>query len=192
LNETFISYLITDPKYYTNNPKIFKQRLRNVLQNNEVQYACFRDKYSKNFEELALIFVQVCQAFNIKHILINEHIDVALKVGACGVHLTSQQFENISVAKANDLYTIISAHSLNEIQKAQDAHANAVTYSPIFDTPKKGEPKGIDALKTAIEFYDIDIIALGGIINQTHIDKIKKTNAKGFASIRFFLANGFK
>jgi thiamine-phosphate pyrophosphorylase len=187
VNDTFISYLITDPKYYTNNPKIFKEKLFDALQNHHIDYACFRDKTSENFEELAAIFVQVCQTFHIEQILINKRIDIARQVGATGVHLTSTQFEQIAVAKANDLYTIISTHSLNEIEKAQDAHANAVTYSPIFQTPNKGEPKGIDALKTAISFYDIDIIALGGIVHKNQIEAIEKTSAKGFASIRYFV-----
>ena len=62
-----------------------------------------------------------------------------------------------------------------------------VTYSPIFFSPNKGEPKGLEKLKEAVDTFDIDIIALGGIIDEKHIEQIKETNAKGFASIRYFV-----
>lgn len=187
MDNRFISYLITDPSYYSSDPQLFKQRLTHVLKNNKIQYACFRDKESHNFEALASVFVQVCQSFQIEQILINQNIEVALKMGASGVHLTSNQFEQIQEAKSHDLYTLISTHSLSQIQRAQDAHVHGVTFSPIYHSPNKGNPKGIDALKTAIGFYDIDIIALGGIVTQEQVEKIKQTQARGFASIRYFI-----
>ncbi|VAY87615.1 Thiamine monophosphate synthase [hydrothermal vent metagenome] len=61
-----------------------------------------------------------------------------------------------------------------------------VTYSPIFQTPNKGEPKGCEQLAKIVKEVDIPIIALGGIIDQKKVEDIKKTNVKGFASIRYF------
>ena len=62
-------YLITDPKYYTNDKVLFEQNLIKVLENKKVDIACFRDKESKNYEELAKIFIKVCKDFQIKEIL---------------------------------------------------------------------------------------------------------------------------
>ena len=47
----FKKYLITDPKYYSNDLTLFKQNLSNILKSKEVDIACFRDKQSNNFEE---------------------------------------------------------------------------------------------------------------------------------------------
>ena len=41
-----------------------------------------------------------------------------------------------------------------------------------------------DVLK---EFPDLNIIALGGIINDSQIKEISQTSAYGFASIRYFI-----
>ncbi|MGA1932130.1 thiamine phosphate synthase [Arcobacter sp. YIC-464] len=181
-------YLITDPKYYSSNVELFKKNLQRILTNHKIDMACFRDKSSENFEELAEIFVETCKEFNIDKILINKDFKLAKKLGATGVHLTSEQFKKIKKAKELDLYVIISCHRLSDIEKAQESYANAVTYSPIFDTPNKGEAKGINALKQAINLYDdMDIIALGGIVSKEHIEQIEKAKPYGFASIRYFV-----
>lgn len=185
---SFINYLITDPQYYSSNVEKFKENLSKALQSNEVDYACFRDKTSENFTQLAKVFVDTCRDFNIEKILINGNYELAKELDAHGVHLNSEQFDKIKEAKAQDLYVIVSCHNFSDIEKAQNSFANAVTYSPIFTTPNKQEPKGINSLKQAISLYeDIDIIALGGILSDEHVKQIKKTNAFGFASIRYFI-----
>ena len=182
------SYLITDPNYFSDNKEIFKEKLIAVLKNHKIDFACFRDKSSKNIEELAKIFLQICKEFEIKNILINSNIYLAIKLGFDGVHLNSQQFDKIENAKKSNLITIISCHNLEELDKAMNKNIDFVTYSPIFDTPNKGEPKGITSLKEAISLYeDIDIIALGGIVKDEQIELISKTKAYGFASIRYFI-----
>lgn len=188
MREDLVSYLITDPEYYSSHPEVFEKNLKKVLSTKKVNMACFRDKTSENYEELASIFINVCKEFNIEKILLNQKIKLAKKLGATGVHLTSKQFEKIKKAKDLDLFTVISCHTYEEIEKAQESYVNAVTYSPIFQTPNKGEPKGIEKFRQAVRVYeDMDIIALGGIVSQEEVNKISTTRAYGFASIRYFI-----
>ncbi len=191
-----LQYLITDQKYYTSNPITFKQTLEKVIsvptqesgnKSDVINIACFRDKVSSNTEELATIFVDTCKKFNIQKILINTNIELALKLNANGVHLTSTQFNEIKKAKQKDLFTIISCHSLDDIYQAEQNGADMVTYSPIFNTPNKGEAKGCNELTKIIKKVDIPVIALGGIISLAQIKEIKQTGAIGFASIRYFI-----
>ncbi|RXK13314.1 thiamine phosphate synthase [Halarcobacter mediterraneus] len=188
MREDLISYLITHPEYYSNDPTLFERNLRKVLETKKVNMACFRDKTSLNYEELATLFVNICKEFNIERVLLNENYQLAKKINAHGVHLTSKQFNDIQKAKDLDLYTIISCHNFTDIENAQKKHINAVTYSPIFISPNKGEPKGIAELRELVRAYeDLDIIALGGIISKESIELISKTKAYGFASIRYFV-----
>ena len=183
-----IKYLISDPKYYTNNEKKFEEVLINTLNKQTIDIACFRDKESGNFQDLAKIFIKICKEKNIKKILLNGDYLLAHKLNASGVHLTSTQFDDISKAKELGLYVIISCHTFEDIEKSLENQADAVTYSPIFETPNKGVPKGIEALKKVVDKYpNINIIALGGIIDDKQIEQISKTNAYGFASIRYFV-----
>lgn len=180
-------YLITDPEYYSNELIKFEKTLTQVLTKHTINYACFRDKTSTNIEELAQVFITTCKKYGIENIFINQYIEVGKSLGFDGVHLTSVQFGQIKEVKELGLQTVVSCHTYGEIEKAMGAHANMVTYSPIFKTPNKGEPKGINNLKVAIERYDIPIIALGGIVSPEHIEQLQKVDAKAFASIRYFI-----
>lgn len=181
-----VHYLITDPAYYGTSEDIFRENISNALKNNRVNIACFRDKTSSNYDKLARIFVEVCTAHKIDQVLLNENFTLAKELG-CGIHLTSKQFDKIKEAKEYDMYVIISCHDILQVEKAQKSFVDAVTYSPIFDTPNKGAPKGMGNLKKLLSIFDMNIIALGGIITQEHVNEIAKTRAYGFASIRYFI-----
>ncbi|NLO16732.1 MAG: thiamine phosphate synthase [Arcobacter butzleri] len=182
------SYLITDPKYYSSDPKQFIQILDNVLEKQRVDYLCFRDKSSPNLEKLVKSFIFFCKKRKINHIMINSHIDLAIKYKAFGVHLNSNQFDLIKKAKDFGLFVMVSCHSLEEISQAKSLGADGVTYSPIFATPNKGIPKGVKALDEALKVADgMMLFALGGIISHKEIEQLKTTNISGFASIRYFI-----
>ncbi len=185
----FISYLITDPKEYGNDIKTFSKNLTNSLSKYHIDTVFFRDKETLDVEELAKTCLSISKQFNIPKVVINSNIDLAIKLGFDGVHLTSKQFDKIKTAKKNNLYVIISCHTQEEVSLAKNYNADAVTYSPIFYKENKGKPKGIENLSKVvkkIQDNNFFIIALGGIIENKHIEEIKKTNAKGFASIRYF------
>ena len=182
------SYLITDPNFFTNEPEKFALKLKEVLSKHKVDIACFRDKSSSNFEELAKLFSEVCREFKIEKVLINTDINLAIKLNFDGVHLNSKQFKEIEEVKKKNLFTIISCHNFDELKIADKLKLDCVTYSPIFQSPNKGEPKGLLDLKKAINsFPNLKIIALGGIITNKQIKEINSTNAYGFASIRYFV-----
>ncbi len=64
---------------------------------------------------------------------------------------------------------------------------DAVTFSPIFQTPNKGEPKGVEVLKELVQAKKAKIFALGGIITKKQIQECQDAGVYGFASIRYFL-----
>ncbi len=118
-----------------------------------------------------------------------------------GIHFSSDKISLLSKTPKN-LLKIASTHNFSEIKMACELNADFITFSPIFATPNKGEPKGLNALKSACEFAakinaNTKIIALGGIINKAqtaqiaHLmqsgDGVKSCfNLAGFASIRYF------
>jgi len=86
------------------------------------------------------------------------------------------------------LYVIISTHTHEEALKAQTLGADAITYSPIFPSPNKGEPKGLEDLKEIVDKIEIPIFALGGITTEEQVNTVLATGAYGFASIRYFIS----
>lgn len=185
----FYSYLITDPDEYGSTPEKLGQALIKSFSNHTIDMVCFRDKTSRDIEPLAKTCLDISRKFNIPKVLINGNIELALKLGFDGVHLTSKQFDEIKKAKENKLFTIISTHSEEEINLAKRSGADAVTYSPIFYKENKGSPKGCIVLKTIVKKYQddsFDIFALGGIVSDKEVKEVKQTDARGFASIRYF------
>jgi thiamine-phosphate pyrophosphorylase len=158
-----------------------------VLSHTLPDFVVFRDKQTSHYPLLAQTFVQTCGAYKIPKILLHSDYVLAFKLGANGVHLTSTQFDAIKKAKALGLYVIISTHTHEEAVKASQLGADAITYSPIYASPNKGEPKGLEDLKEIVDKIRVPIFALGGIVTQEHVDAVDKCGAYGFASIRYFI-----
>ena len=185
----FISYLITDPIEYGYTALKLEQTIRNRVNKHNIDMICFRDKLSNDIEALAIAVLSTSKELNISKVIINNNIKLAVKLGFDGVHLTSEQFDKINIAKKYNLYTIISCHTEDEVILAKEYGVDAITYSPIFYKENKGQPKGIENLKNIIFKYQNDnfrIIALGGIISKENILQVKSTGVAGFASIRYF------
>ena len=179
-------YLITSREFYTDTPAVFRCILHEQFVKHLPSYALYRDKSNPNYHIQAQHFLEVCAQFEDIKAFIHSDVQLAFKLHAHGVHLTSTQFDEISKAKELGLKVIISTHKKEEVLKAQTLGADYVTYSPIFSTPNKGEPKGIEDLKEVLNLTDIKIFALGGIVEDTQIKSIAKTDSFGFASIRYF------
>lgn len=179
-------YLITSEDFYTDNLEIFKATLQKQLIKHKPSFALYRDKSNDNYNLQAAEFVKVCKEFKGLKSFIHRDADLAKSLNAVGVHLTSTQFDKIEYAKSLGLEVIISTHTHEEVLNAEELGADYVTYSPIFASPGKGKPKGIDDLKELLNKCRIKVFALGGIVEETQLRDIERTQAYGFASIRYF------
>jgi thiamine-phosphate pyrophosphorylase len=179
-------YLITSREFYTDTPAVFRNILHEQFAKHMPDYALYRDKSNPNYDIQAAHFVEVCSQFQGIKSFIHRDADLAKELNATGVHLTSTQFDKIEYAKSLGLEVIISTHTHDEVLKAQMLGVDAVTYSPIFASPAKGEPKGIDDLKELLSKCSVKVFALGGIVTEEQVSEIEKTQAYGFASIRYF------
>ncbi len=181
-----IKYLITDPKYYTNNIDTFKKILRNA---SNYDFILYRDKTNPNYKIFAKIFSDILIEKGVTNFFIHRDPLLAKSLNAFGVHLSSEQKDDIKRSKDLDLFTIISCHSIDEIEQSQELGVDAVTISPIFISEKGGEPIGIIKLQDIVnKFKELKIFALGGIKSQIEINELKRINSLfGFASIRFFV-----
>ncbi len=177
-----LAYAITDSSTLnfnslTSDLKHFSQKADMIV---------YRDKITNTYNKNASIFLVEAKKHNFSKILLHSNYKLAHKLKADGVHLTSSQFSDIQKSKDLGLFVIISTHSLNEAVKAQNLGANLVTFSPIFATPNKGNPKGIEKLRNVVSHLSIGVIALGGIVSIEHIEACEESGAYGFASIRYF------
>ncbi len=180
-------YLITDPAFYGSTPDALEAALDVIYSHTLPDFALFRDKQTSRYRDLAQTFISVSRSYKIPRVLLHGDYALAYELKADGVHLTSSQFDAIGEAKKRDLYIIISTHSHDEALHAQELGADAITYSPIFPSPGKGEPRGLEDLKEIVDKIEIPIFALGGITTEEQIHAVAATGAYGFASIRYFV-----
>lgn len=110
-------------------------------------------------------------------ILVNSRADVALATGADGVHLPADAPEQTLPG----LLVFRSCHTLEEIKQAK---ADFVTFGPVFQTPGKGNPVGLEGLKAACDLGK-PVYALGGV-NWDNAADCMHAGAEGIAGIRLF------
>jgi len=174
-----------------------------------VDYIQLREKDlpTRELEELAISALERIRAENSRTtLLINSRIDVALAVGAGGVHLRS---DDISVENVREIYRKyemcgadtpvrekpasfaigVSCHTVEEVDQAAASGANFVVFGPVFEKANapSAVPTGLESLHKACQ-QKIPVLALGGITLGNAGDCIQ-AGAAGIAAIRLFQEN---
>ena len=125
-------------------------------------------------------------------VVVNDRLDVALTLGAAGVHLGTQSMPaRVVRAIVSEHFLVgVSCHSLEEAIEAESARADYIVLGPIFETPSKipyGPPLGLDKLSEVATRVKIPLLALGGIT----VERVKPclaAGATGIAGISIFQA----
>lgn len=101
-------------------------------------------------------------------LIVNDRLDLAMAVGAAGVHLGQ---EDLPVRDARriggpDLILGISTHSEEEFLIAQDLDVDYVAVGPVFESPTKPgirKPLGLDRIAALAARKRRPVVAIGGI-----------------------------
>lgn len=117
---------------------------------------------------------------------INDHLDVALAVGADGVHLGQDDLPLEQARKlAPDLLLGGSSHSLEEALAVQAAGADYVNIGPIYATEtKEGISKflGPEAISSIAPKLNIPFTVMGGI-KLSNLDQVLAAGARRIAVV---------
>jgi thiamine-phosphate pyrophosphorylase len=124
---------------------------------------------------------------------INDRIDVALAVGADGVHLGGGSLGVAAAARiAGRLAIAVSVHAPSEVAALTNAAGGRVSFAllgPVFDTPSKrpfGSPLGVAAIAEAAGAR-LPVVAVGGI-GPDRVRAVLAAGAHGVACIRAVMA----
>ena len=196
-------YYITDRIQFPGGERERRQRLlENIAEAARcgVDYVQLREKDlpTRDLEALAREAMERIRTSGGKTcLLINSRADVALAVGANGVHLRSKDISPADVRKmwraargaAPEPIVAVSCHTEVEVVAAEKAGADFVAFGPVFgkkDAPEMGAA-GPDLLQTVCRGR-IPVFALGGVTVE-NAAMCTAAGAKGVAGIRLFQEN---
>ena len=121
-----------------------------------------RDRYVE-----ALRTAQACRAAGIS-LIVDDHLDLALAVGAAGVHLGQFDLPVEAARRVLGDGVVIGATVTTAAQarEAEAAGASYLGFGPVFPTGSKRNPepvKGLEGLAAACAAVAIPVIAIAGI-----------------------------
>jgi thiamine-phosphate pyrophosphorylase len=127
-------------------------------------------------------------------VLVNDRLDVAMAVGADGVHLRvssipAREVRAVAAQRGLDDFLIgVSTHSIAEAKMAEEGGADFIVCGPVYDTPSKrefGPPLGIDVFAKIRDAVKIPVLAIGGINLSNYREPLRR-GAAGIAAIGLF------
>jgi len=138
------------------------------------------------YEQFARQCQKLCHHYKVPFI-INDDVDLAIRLGADGVHIGQDDLP-VSVARKRigNMILGVSVHCEEELQIAINHQADYVGIGPIFPTSSKSDaqpPCGTSFLQEAHSLHpELPIVAIGGI-NFTNAHSVFQTGIDGVAVI---------
>ena len=182
---TFRLYLVTDRRIRPDLPTAVDRALCAIPRGAAAVQLREKDLSARELFELARVLREVTARHGAP-LLVNERLDVARAAGADGVHLRRASLDcaDARTFLGEVAWIGASCHSLAELDER--AGADFATFSPIFASPGKGEPLGLDALAEAARISRLPLFALGGV-SAERIPEVLAAGAFGVAAIRAWL-----
>jgi len=140
-----------------------------VLLNAGARVIQLRHKKADNdtFKRLAVEMLAIVRSFEDAVLIVNDRVDIALEVGADGVHVGQEDETSRDVARRIPPEMILGV-SARHPELARQAAVDGATYvgtGAVFSTATKPESVviGLEGLRAVKAAVDIPVVAIGGI-----------------------------
>lgn len=148
-----------------------------------------KDITTLDFYNTAVEIKKITDKYNIP-LIINDRMDIALAVGAAGIHVGQSDMPCSIIRKVigNRMLLGVSASTIEEAIKAEKDGADYLGIGAVFPTATKDDAKkvSIELLKKIKESVNIPVVAIGGI-NEKNVSLLRPANIDGIAVISCIL-----
>ncbi len=119
--------------------------------------------------------------------IVNDHVDLALLVGADGVHVGQDDLppEKIRALVGDEMIIGMSTHSPAQARAAVESGVDYIGVGPLFATSTKKDvcaPVGLQYLEYVVNNLDIPFVAIGGI-KEHNIAEVARRGARCIALV---------
>ena len=136
----------------------------------------------ESFLQEAIEIKELCKKYNVPFV-INDNVDIAIKMDADGVHVGQSDMEAGDVRKklGPDKIIGVSAQTVEQAILAEKHGADYLGVGAVFPTGSKDDAEDVpfETLKAICEAVSIPVIAIGGITK----DNVKELAGSGICGI---------
>ena len=154
-----------------------------------VQYRAKTASSAEMYAE-ALQLKALCDSFNVP-LIINDRLDIAMAVGAAGVHLGQDDLPCAAARKilGEDYIIGVSAHNPAEAKAALQSGADYLGCGAVFGTATKADVKklGTEGLTTICREKGLPVVGIGGVTADNYRE-VRAAGADGAAIVSGILA----
>lgn len=154
-----------------------------------VQYRAKTASSAEMYAE-ALQLKALCDSFNVP-LIINDRLDIAMAVGAAGVHLGQDDLPCAAARKilGEDYIIGVSAHNPAEAKAALQSGADYLGCGAVFGTATKADVKklGTDGLAAICKAKGLPVVGIGGVTANNYRE-VRAAGADGAAIVSGILA----
>lgn len=154
-----------------------------------VQYRAKTASSAEMYDE-ALQLKALCDSFSVP-LIINDRLDIAMAVGAAGVHLGQDDLPCTAARKllGEDYIIGVSAHNPAEAKAALQSGADYLGCGAVFGTATKADVKklGTDGLAAICKAKGLPVVGIGGVTADNYRE-VRAAGADGAAIVSGILA----
>ena len=154
-----------------------------------VQYRAKTASSAEMYAE-ALQLKALCDSFNVP-LIINDRLDIAMAVGAAGVHLGQDDLPCAAARRilGEDYIIGVSAHNPAEAKAALQSGADYLGCGAVFGTATKADVQklGTDGLAAICKAKGLPVVGIGGVTADNYRE-VRAAGADGAAIVSGILA----
>ena len=187
--EELLLYAVTDSRWL-NGERLYDQ-VEKALKGGAT-FIQLREKEldQEHFFEEAVEIKELCARYHVPFV-INDNVEIALKMDADGVHVGQDDMEagDVRAKLGPDKIIGVSAQTVGQALLAQERGADYLGVGAVFHTDSKADAADIshETLKAITEAVDIPVIAIGGI-SKENVSELSGTGICGIAVISAIFA----
>ena len=189
IRRSMLVYAVTDRAWL--NGRSLAECVRQAIAGGAT-FVQLREKDAPKEEILALAreLVEICREAGVPFV-VDDDVDVALEVGADGVHVGQDDMacENARTILGPDAIIGVSAQTVEQALAAQQAGADYLGVGALIPTPTKPDAVDVtfDELRAICDAVDIPVVGIGGL-NAKTVSQLAGSGVDGAAVVSAIFA----